>query len=249
MKSKNKSQGNKIKLALAAAAMLLAVLACSLPDTSGGDTGDAAPTPTVTPIVLEPQVEPEPQVIVTPTDTPLPVIVPEEPEVVLTGAACLPGLWVFDPEAAQSYVMQTMVGNRQLSFTPSALLGYNNVQITETHITGVAQDLQVQMVPADDKDTTITVELNGTSSGAYVVEKDRMIISNLTYSGSGELTEPVQTFPMDLSGMLDFAHSLGFAGKFLEIPSEIRMSFSCGGDVLSLRVNQYATIALLRVGD
>ena len=185
------------------------------------------------------------------TDTPETVLdeateaetVDEEESSDLTGKSCLQGTWELDQEAAQAYLSMTMIGNDELSFTPSGVSGDNSLLITSDEMRAIASNLQADMITNGD---TISVVVNGTVYGDYTATAKKIELTDIVYSLSGNLVEPVRTSEMNLDTLFAFAQSLSF-GKFYDSPpTKLEFSYSCAGNLLSIKLNQYASISMTR---
>ena len=230
----------KFQIILTICALILAALACSVPGQNAG-ISEATPTFTfpafasATPV--EPLVTPDTSGGEQPTQTP--------PVSNATGAACLPGKWSVDPQAAQSYAMATMLGNNLLTFTPSNVSGETMLTISGSQMNAVGQDVKVDLVSST---STITLMVSGTASANFSATNQTMYLSGIVYTGQGTLIEPVQTHVLDLNGLLNFAQSLSFATNWPSPPTQLTLPYSCAGNTLTVVLNSHASLVLTRIG-
>lgn len=160
-----------------------------------------------------------------------------------TGKECLKGTWELDAKAAQSYLMMTMVGNNELRYTPSGVSGDNSLLVTSDEMRMVSNDFKVDMV---NNDKTISVLVNGTAYGDLSATNTKFTLTDIVYNISGSLVEPFRTSEMNLNTLLNFAQSLSFASIFSKPPTELDFVYSCAGDTLSVKINEYASLSLNR---
>jgi hypothetical protein len=234
-------QHKKFQIILMICALILTALACSVP---GQDAGISDATPTYTFPVFASATPVEPLVTPDTSGTQATQTSPP-PSSNATGVACLAGTWSVDPQAAQSYAMATMLGNNQLTFTPSNVSGQTVLTISGSQMNVVAQDLQADLV---SNTSTVTLVVSGTASANFSATDQTMYLSGIVYSAQGTLIEPVQTHVLDLNGLLNFAQSLSFATNWPALPTQMTLPYSCGGNTLTVVINSHASVTLNRIG-
>lgn len=239
------------KILMAGMALLLAMLACSLPGTeSAGDSGVvvATATPTIPDFATAvPQEDGAAETQAYETQMSLEATQAATTQLAqtasLSGSACLPGTWTVSKEAIQSYIGSTLMGNGASS-TVGVLEGSGSLQITDTQMFAAAQNVNVQLTSVG---IDYTASGSGTASANYTANESVITLTGIVYSGEATLVEPLRTSALDLTGVLKFVQSLGFATGFSTLPLESNLPYTCTSNVLTVRINPHATVNLVRI--
>jgi hypothetical protein len=249
------------KLVLFAAVLFMAAAACTVDLgewkfwEKSSDTEEPSPAlatftpiPTLTPIT---QQEATPTfTVVVPTITPEPQPTSSTPSTTATGVLCLPGTWQINHDSVNNYIYLTLIGVQEYGFSPQSSSGTLQLQIDQTQVVLQAEDFTVGVSVSVGSITDLaafSASIDAEGYATYVASDSQIVLTNILYDAEGQVTSQNATFTMDFNELLSLAHTLGFARN---IPNPITyrtMYYTCSGDTLSIKVNQYAWVIFDRV--
>lgn len=188
----------------------------------------------------------------TPEGTPSPQaaeIIAAETESPLIGAACIPGTWQIDHDSVLNYIAQSMTARGVTTFTPLSVTGKMELQIGEGQINAVAEDFKIRfglnlIGISNLSEFDVIVDSAGNSS--YDASDIYMTLTDMTYDVQGMMEYAFASFSMDLNELLEIANSLGFA-KNSPMVTTIGLESNCNQDVMTIAINQYASVIFRRV--
>ncbi|MEK6221265.1 MAG: hypothetical protein N2D54_03370 [Chloroflexota bacterium] len=167
-----------------------------------------------------------------------------------TGARCLFGTWGLDNQSVINYLTLTMLGTENFGFTPDAVQGTIQLDITAEQINLDAQDFDVSFnVNVGDVagagDFGVTIQADGT--GSYLAQDTSISVFDITYDASGVMTTGERSFQMGLADLHNIGKDLGFAVESPTLVTQKDFDFTCAGNVMTVVVNHYAVVLFSRV--
>jgi hypothetical protein len=91
----------------------------------------------------------------------------------------------------------------------------------------------------------VYVQANG--AAAYTASDSKIDLTGITYNVIGTLESATASFSLDVEDLLNIAHALGFAGDVKNHPYETHsFHYTCSGDILSIVVNEFASVSFNR---
>lgn len=249
------------KLTILAAVLFVAAAACTVDlgvwkfwdqetDTEEPSLATFTPIiPTLTPLPEVTEATPTEEVVV-PTVTPAQAPTSSTPSTNAVGAACLPGVWQINYESVINYIYLTMIGVNQYGFSPQGASGKLELHVAESQIALYADDFTVDVGVHVGEMTNLSAfsaAINAEGGAYYTATDSQVYLSGIVYDAEGTVTSLSASLTADFDDLFSLAQSLGFGE---DIPASITyrtLNYSCGGDVLSIQVNPYASVIFDRV--
>lgn len=165
-----------------------------------------------------------------------------------TGAACMPGTWQIDHDSVVNYLNQSMSGRGVTTFTPLSVEGKLELQIGPDQINAVAEDFKIRLginLVGISNVSEFDVVVDSTGNAIYDASDIYMTLTEMTYAVQGSMDYALASFSMDLNALLEIANSLGFAKNMQPVTTK-GLESTCEGDVMTLVINQYASVIFRR---
>jgi len=166
-----------------------------------------------------------------------------------SGAACLPGTWQIDHESMIEYMGDTMAGVGETGYTPLSSEGKLVLQIESRKITLVAEDFKVNVgvkVGGDPDAASNETNVQADVRANYLASDTQINLTDISYTVEGILKSDNRLYNMDLEDLLVMENTYGFA-RDLSLPVESTFfSYTCSGDILSIVVNDFASVSFNR---
>jgi hypothetical protein len=250
---------HKWRITIFAAVLVLAAVACTVDLgewkfwEKSDETEPAPSMPTFTPIPTLTPISQEDLPTLTPTPTVVvPTVTPSGPSTNATGASCLPGVWHINHESVINYITLTMLGEREFGFSPQGSEGKLELQISPGQVNLLAEDFTVDIgvtVGEMANISAFSTSIVSDASANYLASDNQISLTGIQYDANGTITSLAASFTVNFDDLLSLAQTLGFA-RGLPNPITTRtMNYTCSGDVLTIVVNQHASVSFDRVID
>ncbi|MGD8456537.1 MAG: hypothetical protein PVF83_09145 [Anaerolineales bacterium] len=186
--------------------------------------------------------------LLTPANRITPKITPTATQPV-SGAACLPGVWQADHDSVIEYMSDTMLGVGESGYTPSSSEGKLEVEIKAREVSFTVENYLLNVDVSIEEDPEVTyneVAIQANATANYLASDSQINFTDISYSIEGSLEFDGGFYNMEIEDLINIANIYGFARDVTLPVQTLYFSYSCSGDILTIKVNPFAEMVFTR---